>query len=276
MVKMKKIRTCRKGILFTLGLTFLTLVVLSLAILIFHNAQKYEEITAKLAALDRVYELDTSIGQSLKDIFRLRSGISINVTNESISFEENMPNYNLEILNNSIDSFKRFIESNLSNVNLTITDMDEVPLMISPYNIAYTHKENGSDIEVLPASINFDGYFVSIDTDKNVSCAWDEQAGTLNLSLEVRVDELECEFESKKVGASTEVSINSIEDGNILLIQIGDNGKLVINMTQNVSMTTKTSVLIDQNQAEIESNSMILKVDFGELGIYKESEVKII
>ncbi len=277
MVKMRRLKKERKGFLFTIGLTFLVLVVLVLAVLIFHNTQKSEEIISKLAVLDRAYDLDTSIQKSLSDIFNLKSGISINITNNSIVFEEELPNTNTEILNNSIMDFKGFIESNLSSITLDVTNIEEIPLIIMPNNITYKHKENRSNIEVVPEQINFNGYSLFIITDKNVSCSWDVNSGSLNLSLEVKGDVINCDPRTEEIDPSleNEIKVDIIEGGNLAIITVDNNGRLLINLTQDSSVTAKTALLINQSDVEIMTDSLILGIDFEDFGIYKESKVKI-
>lgn len=267
----------KKGILFTLGLTFLALVVLSLAVLIFHNTQEAEGIIAKLAVLDRVYDLDNSIQGSLGDIFALRSGISINITNTSISFEEILPNNN-PAFNNTLHQFKGFIESNSFNINLTITNMAEMPLTIMPNNIAYKHKDNWSNIEVLPTSVNFNGYSLFMDIPKNVSCTWNVVAGSFNLSLEVIGDVTNCAYASQMINpsADNEIRIDKLEDSsNLILIKVNNNGRLSINLTQDISVRARTAVLVNQ-PANVMADSLSLTLNFGDFGVYKQSNVKII
>ena len=288
MVEMRKLKS-KKGVLFTLGLTFLTLVVLALAILIFHNSQDYEEIISKLAVLDRVYELDTSIHGSLGDIFNLKAGISIDITDSGVSFEEVLPNGNIKSFNNSLFQFKTFIESNLSNVNLTITNIEELPLTIIPKDIVYKHREDGGNIEVVPEQLNFNGYSLFIDTNKNVTCSWDVsgEMQSLNFSLEVKGDATNCELRTEKLNPYTdnEIRVDSIEDGNILIIRIGNrggfgvgnnDGRLLINRTQDISVTARTTILTDQSQDGIRIDSITLGIDFSDFGIYKGSGVRVI
>lgn len=283
MVKMRILIRDKKGILFTLGLTFLALVVLALAVLIFHNAQEFEGMVAKLAVLDRVYDLDTSIGQSVGVIFKLKSGISINITNESISFEEVLPNDNIATLNNSLRNFKRYIEANLSNVNLTITNTDEMLLRIFPdirvegSYIDYKHKTNWSDIEVLPTS-SPDGYSIFISTDKNVSCSSSFNTGSFNLSYEVRGDAQSCDYTSEKITPADdkELTINSPEDGDIILIKVGGNGRLLINLTQDITVTARTTIIRNFPEVGVMADWLSLKLDFGDFGVSKESEVRVI
>lgn len=275
---MDKLKIGKRGFLFTLGLTFLTLIVLALAILIFHNAQKYEEIISKIAVLDRVYDLDNSIEQSLRDIFYLKSGISINIIDSGISFEEELPNDNILTFNNSLFQFKRFIESNLSNINLTITNIAELPLTITPNNIVYKHRDGGGNIEVVPAQVNFDGYSLFITSDKNVSCSWDVNSGSFDLSLEVKGDDIDCDYRTEEIDPSleNEIRVNSVEDGNILIIKISNNGILLINRTQDISITARTSILTGQSQVGVMADQIVLGIDFADFGVYKGSGVRII
>lgn len=274
---MKELKDCKKGILFTVGFTFLTLVVLSLAILIFNSSQESEGIVAKLSVLDRVYELDTSIGQSLGEIVRLKSGILIDITDNSVSFEEILPNENRVILNSSLYSFKQFIEVNLSNVNLSITNMEEMPLTIKPADITYRHREDWSDIEVLPMVGYSNGYSIFISTDRNVTCSSSFNAGGFNLSYEVRGDAQSCAYTSEKISPADDkqISVDSPEEGNIIIIKVYSNGMLSINLTEDISVTARTSIPVS-SAGGIVADSLGLYVDFGNLGVSKEKEVKII
>ena len=275
---MSKLIDCKRGILFSLGLMLLSSVILLLAVLIFHNAQKAEEIIGKLIVLDRVYDLDNSIQKSVSDIFMIKSGISINITNNSVFFEEILPNDNLELLNSSMFGFKNFVENNISNINLTITNVEELPLIVIPQRITYAHKDNWSNVEVVPESMNFNGYSLIIDTDKNVSCVWDVNSGSLNFSLEVRGDVINCDFTSEMIDPSVEneIRIDSIEEGNIMIIKTFDNGKLSINLTRDISIAARTGLLISQPQIDVLASSIVLGLDFKGFGIYEEKKVKII
>ena len=273
MVKMRK-----KGALFTLGFTFLALVLLSLSLLIFHNAQKAEETINHIIVLDRVYELDNSLQKSLSKIFNLKSGILINKTNDSISFQEDLPNTNSNSFTSSMNSFKGFIESNFSNINLTIENITtELPLQITPYNIIYKHINFGDrQIRVTPEQINFNGYSIEMIINTNVtSCNWNTgSSGSFTFSISVKNQEgLGCSnsFSIDPSGID-ELTTNSgavnikNEDG-ILSISIDD--------ASGINANVKTTILADTSSSEIEYPEKIIKIDFNELGIYKESKAKI-
>ncbi|MEA2036063.1 MAG: hypothetical protein U9O94_01035 [Nanoarchaeota archaeon] len=267
----------KKGFLFALGLTFLGFIVLTLSVFIFHNSQEYEEIMSQLAVLDRVYDLDVSIQEALGYTIGLESGIMVNITEEGVSFEEDLPNNNRQGFNSSIKGFKGFIESNLSNIGLTITNIDELPLKIMPNDINYKHRDDWSSIEVIPDSINFDGYSLQITTDKNVSCIWDVNSGSFNLSLEVIGDSSSCSKQTETIDPSVdnEVRVESIGEGDIIVIRVTNDGILLVNLTQDVSIRAKTTVLMDGSGAAIGADEIILSFDFVDFGVYKATGVRV-
>ncbi|MAG08758.1 hypothetical protein CMO89_04740 [Candidatus Woesearchaeota archaeon] len=276
---MIRLKHNKKGFLFALGLTFLALVVMALAILIFHNAQKSEGIISELAVLDRIYDLDTSIQQSLQEIFNLKSDIIINITNNSISFLEELPNSNAETFNNSIMDFQEMTNSNLSDVNITINGtINELPLTIMPYDITYRHVNFGDRrIEVIPEQINFDRYsvFVLIDNQNLTSCDWGTTLGTFNLTIEATGQYATNCFDSQLIDLSEENNI-TINDGAVN-IEIDNNiMAIVVNNASGITADVKTTIIKDDIDIDyIEIPSVNTKRSFGELGVYKESILKI-
>ncbi|MBU0629262.1 MAG: hypothetical protein KKC75_08810 [Nanoarchaeota archaeon] len=274
---MRKLNSkCKRGMLFTLGMTLLSFVVLSLAILVFHNAQKSEILVSKLAVLDRVYELDTSIQQSLRDIFYLKSGISVNITEDSIIFQESLPNPNKESFNASMTSFKRFIESNLSNVNISIGSIvSQLPLTIQPNSIIYKHVDFGDkQIEVIPEQINFEGYSIQMIINKNVtSCSWDTESGSFTLSIIVTgPNGAECSG-SQPIDPSeeNEVNINNEDieiniESNVLSISIDDDS---------TTADVQTTILTGNSEGYIEYDWPVVSISFADFGISKQSKTRI-
>ena len=277
---MNKLNNCKKSMLFTLSFSFLVMVVLSLAILIFHSSQESEDIVSKLVVLDRVYELDNSIGKSLGDIIILKSGISINVMNDSVSFEESLPNEAKDTFNSSLYGFKKFIEDNISGVNLDISNLEEMPLTITPGDITYKHIGNDwSDVGVLPPAGYSGGYSLFIVTDKNITtCNSNFNAGSFNLSYEViGIDEDYSCSDTKMINPADNkrVIVTSLQEGNIINIEVNSNGALLINLTKDITITVRTTIPIS-SPASIMADSLGLNINFGNLGISKTNEVRVI
>ncbi|MFH2028666.1 MAG: hypothetical protein ABIJ08_05980 [Nanoarchaeota archaeon] len=273
---MVKMKMNKKGIYFTIAFSFLMMVVLALAILIFNDQLKSEEIVTKLSLVDRVYDLDSSLQQSMADIFHIKSNISINMSNTSIMFTEKIPNSGRSNFNNSMISFKKFVESNISNINITIDDViARLPLIIMPYNITF-ESDGQTGINVIPRELNFMGYSISILLSENVtSCNNNIQAGTFNLSVYVYgQNENKCEYSLLiDATAENEISVN----GNELIIDVTNN-RLSISLNNETSMTayTKTSLLLDTSNIYIRYPSPSISIHFDDMGVYKVSGVRII
>ena len=272
------LKNSRKGILFTLGLTFLGLVIMALAVLIFHNAQKSEGIVSKLVVLDRVYDLDSSIEKSLVEIFNQKSGITVSVDG-NVSFQESFPNLNVAEFTNSMNDFKTFIESNFSNINISVSEIvSEVPIVIMPYNITYKHVNyGGKQIEVVPQQINFEGYSVSVSIDENVSsCDSEVDEGDFNLLINVTglggsscsVSELIDALGENEIEINDETVEIEIEDG-VLTITIDEES--------DVSAELDVKVLTSEDEiVYLEYKPVVIDIDFSEFGIYKSGKVRIV
>lgn len=284
MVKMRRVRIYKKGILFTIGLMLLALIVLALAVLIFHTTQKFEDIVTELAVLDRVYDLSTSIEKSLIDTFYLKSGISISITDNDVSFEETLPNTDYAELSDSLTSFKTSLETDFPNIDLTIGNMEGMPLKIMPdltvptQYVSYEHENSWGDIKVLPTGAGIDGYSVSFTINKEVSCIWDQQGGSLDFNLDVDGVATGC-VGSEEIGPTTTIQVVDSDNENkvYVTIELGDNNVLSIDPGNGISIRAITTIHMSQPPAGIIADSLSFKVDFEEdLGVYKEREVRII
>ena len=74
----------RRGVLLTLGVTFLAIVILTLATLILKHAETSEERLVELASVDRVYNLGNSLQRSLSESLYSLTEINLTVTNDTI------------------------------------------------------------------------------------------------------------------------------------------------------------------------------------------------
>ena len=170
------------GFLFTIGLLLMSLTVLSLALFIAEVEKGSNEKVTELVRYDRLHDLDTSINEAFREIFRVSSGISIiytNKTNNTFFIKENLPNGNSTRFAQNMTAFEIFLNktsnSPTDNVTLYLANLANVhanlPLVITPYNITYTHFPSfGSNtIIVSPKQFNFYGYNITITTPINPS-----------------------------------------------------------------------------------------------------------
>jgi hypothetical protein len=154
--------------------------------------------------------------------------------------------------------------------------MGEMPLIIMPHNIVYKHKTNWSDIEVLPLVTSPSGYSIFIEIDKDVSCTPPSSSGPFYLGWEVvGTEEYSCSS-SANIDPPDELKIDDeFLDDNLISIKVDSSGGLLINLTKGISARVITTVLINQPD-RVMADSLDLTFDFDELGVYKESDVRII
>ncbi len=155
-----------KGMLFTLVLTILATIVLSFAIISFHNVEKSRIQMAELSSIDRLYNLDNSIQTGFSKIFHNKSGISVSINETTVTFEERLPNQN-PTFNNKITSYEDYIESNYENIEIDTSSLiNELPLVIMPHNITFSHNIQRNRIYVKPTTINIEGYKVLFEDQR--------------------------------------------------------------------------------------------------------------
>jgi len=268
MVKMKK------GLLFSFTLIFLALVILSLAILMFHNSLSTQERLSELGSFDVVYDLDSSLQKSLREIFLEEADIIVNVSNSSVAFEENLPN-NESSFAGEMGSFKNFVEADDEHVWLDISDvLEELPLSVMPHNITYKHLSFGGDtIRIIPKEINFNALSIFARIEGNVtSCDFDTESGGLSLNVEIVGD--------YGTSCSNSMLVNPYEDSDIEInqnqftIYIDDGIFDIISNKSTARVITKILFNATKN-VNVGYPDALVHIDFSELKIAKRSHVRI-
>src|SRR3989338_5129801 len=74
-----------KGVLLTLGITFVSLIVLSFATLILRNAENSDVRLTELSSVDRIYTLSSSLERSLFRSYFPLTGINLTLNNDTIT-----------------------------------------------------------------------------------------------------------------------------------------------------------------------------------------------
>jgi len=87
-----------KGVLLTLGITFISLIVLSFATLILRNAENSDLRLTELASIDRIHTLSSSLERALFRSYLPLTGINLTLNNDTIVLVKDMkrsgsPNY---------------------------------------------------------------------------------------------------------------------------------------------------------------------------------------
>src|SRR3989344_4957555 len=74
-----------KGVLLTLGITFICLIVLSFATLILRNAENSDVRLTELSSIDRVYTLTSSLERGISRSYFPLTGINLTLNNNTIT-----------------------------------------------------------------------------------------------------------------------------------------------------------------------------------------------
>lgn len=178
----------RKGILFTLSIFLIMSLILTLTVLMYRNTQKNEKRLLELGSMERVYDIDSSVQQGLKNIFYDQTDINLGINDRKVYFEENFPHeegwwkgmwewvhcifFGRCPFQEQIDEFEAYIEDQgPEDIELDLGAVKEsLPLVIKPHSITYKHLPYpGNKIEVLPEELNFNKYQVWIRTDQEVN-----------------------------------------------------------------------------------------------------------
>lgn len=238
MKTMKSMYRSRKGIFYTLALSFLALALLSLAILFFQHAASAESRHAELSFSQKLYDLDTSVQQVFAEAFKRKTDIILRSTLHSLTLEENIPQSFSE-LNSLVLTLKNEVE-NESNVNVTVATFTNHPLIFKPSDIIIEHP-NATTIHVLPSQ-NITGYNISlIFTEDMTSCVWNIAGGTRSIAFTAQSDASNCAFSQSGVGEAT---ITMVVDGKTVLVDIDGDGELLLESNSPV----KSNVTINVNE----------------------------
>jgi len=139
-----------KGFVSTLAILLIFLVVFFLASNFSAKTSEFLDITIKNLILDKVYNTFASIEYGVQLILAEEANIGgVNVTIEEnnfniVNFSEILPRRpTVSDFSKDLDRFEKFAETKLNETNLVVdlnfTDLKCLPLVISPYNISYTH-----------------------------------------------------------------------------------------------------------------------------------------
>lgn len=151
---------------------FLSSLVFSLAILLFHNTQGTEDRFAELSLYDRFYDLDSSIQRGFREVLQRNSGMALTLINDTVSITETLPHSSS--FGEEMDAYSAFLEQTYNTDPLvTVSDSalttikNDLPVYIMPHNILIDHSSFPSgNLEITPSSLNVENYNISLTTTK--------------------------------------------------------------------------------------------------------------
>ena len=268
-----------KGIIYSITTFIIGALILTLSIIIFANSQNTELRAMEINLLNTVYDLQSSLSESIAKLFTNTAGIKINVENHTVTISETIPNRQFKQYKNNITEFKDFIENDNRLVKIDNTKINNLPLKIMPYKISY-ERESLDSKKVQIKNNDSKNYYESISITFNITGMLgviipDEinsgiiplviiiQNLTNKITQTINIDiSKENEIETENGGAIFNIDI---EDGEIEIENEGENEVQVI-IKLDLQDISKVSVVYPSN----------ILIQFPEFEVYSEKNTKIV
>ncbi len=126
-----------KGVMFTISFFLMATLIIGMGMLIFKVGQSTEVRELELSIENRIYDLSTSIGKTMGDMLLTRSGVNVQVQDNSVRFTENVINNKLADYVADANEFKTFVEEREKTVKLNINEIGKTRVKIQPYGALY-------------------------------------------------------------------------------------------------------------------------------------------
>ena len=265
----------KRGILFTLGLTLFSLLVLAVSTLIFNVFESAKEIGNEELVLDYIYELDTSIQRSFNKIVESKSGINFETNGKYIMINETLPNLNANNLKNETTKFKQFLESKFPNVFLDDTITENFPITIKPSGVIYKHDKYGDDRIIIEHNSNASAYILYFfNKDINSTIEWtDYTPGSVDFTVIYESGSKNTKSHKINPAESSKIRIQ-LGSGN-LDININNN-EISIDNNSNTNVVIKTTIEFLDNIRKKLVLADILKLTFNDYNIIKNGYIELV
>jgi len=176
----------KKGIFLTLALSFFVVLLLSLTVVFFRQANISEAINTNLVFIQKIHDLDSSIKSAFAEAYLKETGIYYyQKNNRSFTLISSLPK-NFAGLNSLTSKLESNLESNFSKVQIHFNDFQSTHgVILSPLGISFNYNST-KGIYTLNNS-NIDGYNVSLKLDRGMlSCTNNLlSGGTANINITV-------------------------------------------------------------------------------------------
>lgn len=184
----------KKAVLLTLGMLLLSSLVMSLAVIIFHNTQGTENRFAELSLYDRFYDLDSSIQRGFREIFTRNSGMTLTLVNDTVTITETLPHSSN--FADEMNAYEDYLEETYNTDPIITVDdsiltmtKNELPVYIMPHNILIEHSPFPSgNLEITPQNLNVENYNISLTIESITFVSFDDvdmNPGSLSIKISV-------------------------------------------------------------------------------------------
>lgn len=245
-----------RGFIFTLTILLFSLAVMGLSSQLRENTRLLEENAQFVSAIDRIAYKFENVQDNIYDIMLNVGNMDFDSNAEAIQFYERLPEKTKkDTYLIDLDAYREFafLHSDALDVNINSFSIDVRDLLVSPYDINYTHsKDKGkyyNEISYVPESLNFEGYFVVITLQnqdyngiiKNVKT---NPTNNINLDLVIRnstkITENELHYTDVDPTKSSDITIKTSG-------QAQHDIEIKITPTGILTITNNNSVPIDIN-----------------------------
>ena len=276
-----------KGFLFTIGFLIFITALFTLVIIVYSTTFQDDKRIAEIGALDNINNLDSSLKNSIKELFLAYSNMAVGTLGTNISFNETLVN-NISDFQISLSYLKNFTETNYNIASLNITDLNEsLPLIIMPQRIEYKHNYSNREVIITPEELNFNGYHFLITNVNNATC---DSASYTNGSFILKLDSNslttaqfpDCDFDlSINPNVKNTFSIGSSGPyQNSVTIEISNGGVAKIRSVElNSIPRLHTTVLLNQStgsQTKLMLPDSIIRISDNILKVFKKDGVRIL
>lgn len=289
---MKKIlrKDSKKGYLLTLGTFMVLIIILALALSLNKTIENSKTRLTILSTTDRIFDLSSSLEKGFREILNayldfdvtIQENDKVNVSiTERISRQEGEWSKNLE---QRLNEFEKFVESQDKNIVVEVDSFDkERPLEIEPYSITYSRswKIGHVTLNVVPETLNMDGYKVDINTHKqdinSVSSAGIKK-GSFKFVVHAIDDSGTNEIENNNIdpGKQNQVIIGLGEEEYVVKVVVNKNElEIWTNTPKEITVTTTIFGLEKLSQkATVVYEDIEYNITFLELGTTKASNIQ--
>ncbi len=231
----------KQGVAYTLAITLLGTVLLSLSFLVFNTAQSSQSQLVVLGGTQRIYDVEQSIQEVLAKAIAQKTTLRFSPTINSVTFNETLPQ-NLTNVTDLFSSLKENIERDFSFISLDVTQFNEkYAVIFKPGNIGYVQESpykiriEDSAGGVLPT---LQGYNITLVFSANItSCVSNIEPGnSLTVSITATSLGSSCIITPTLLKG---IELQIVSEGKNVELKIEDDKELVLDS----QVTMKSSIM---------------------------------
>lgn len=281
MKQIKKRIKSKKAMVYSISMLIIGGLILTFAILIYNNANNTESQATEINLANRAYDLSSSVGEGIKTIFTSTQPLNIQIentnNNHTITISESIPNTNITNFINQINEFKNFIENDTKTVRINTNNINQFPILISPYKIVYQkNQNNNSKIEILNPTEqnNYKNVEFTLTVQNPSSINWESEGGTIPVKVTLK-NSTKIITDTKNWDFTKELEISALNS------QSNEDFKIELH-PEKITVEPKNGALAIQTKFTFANSTLInayypgsVYINLSELGLTQYSDIKL-